>query len=71
MSVEAATIVGRGLPAEGARAKGIEFKAVQVWEDIPRISVPQAWTVCGSPAYTLAARSIVDQIARHDAGGAS
>jgi len=31
---------------------------------IPRISVPQAWTVCGSPAYTQAARSMVEQIAR-------
>jgi L-ascorbate metabolism protein UlaG (beta-lactamase superfamily) len=30
------TIVGRGLPPEGARASGIDFKAVQVWEDIPR-----------------------------------
>ena len=30
------TIVGRGLPAEGATARGIRFRAVQVWEDIPR-----------------------------------
>lgn len=35
-------------------------------KDIPRISIPQAWTVCGSPAYTDAARSIVAQIARID-----
>ena len=34
--------------------------------DIPRISIPQAWTVCGSPAYTQAARSMTAQIARHD-----
>ena len=34
--------------------------------DIPRISVPQAWTVCGSPAYTQAARSMAEQIARLD-----
>lgn len=34
--------------------------------DIPRISVPQAWTVCGSPAYTQAARSMAAQIARID-----
>lgn len=34
--------------------------------DIPRISVPQAWTVCGSPAYTQAARSMTAQIARID-----
>jgi iron complex transport system substrate-binding protein len=33
---------------------------------IPRISIPQAWTVCGSPAYTAAARSITAQIARID-----
>lgn len=36
--------------------------------DIPRISVPQAWTVCGSPAYTEAARSLAAQIARRDGG---
>src|SRR5262245_47684290 len=30
------TIVGRGLPAAGVRASGIVFRAVQVWEDIPR-----------------------------------
>ena len=35
-------------------------------KDIPRISVPQAWTVCGSPAYTQAARSMAAQIARID-----
>ena len=34
--------------------------------DIPRISIPQAWTVCGSPAYARAARSMAAQIARHD-----
>jgi iron complex transport system substrate-binding protein len=32
---------------------------------IPRISIPQAWSVCGSPAYVLAARGIAEQIARH------
>jgi iron complex transport system substrate-binding protein len=31
---------------------------------IPRISMPQAWTVCGGPAYVTAARSIAEQIAR-------
>ena len=35
-------------------------------KDIPRISIPQAWTVCGSPAYTQAARSMTAQIARID-----
>lgn len=32
---------------------------------IPRISIPQAWTVCGSPAYVLAARGMAEQLARH------
>lgn len=34
---------------------------------IPRISIPQAWTVCGSPAYVLAARGMAEQVARHEA----
>ena len=29
-----------------------------------RISIPQAWTVCGTPAYVTAARSIATQIAK-------
>ena len=33
---------------------------------IPRISMPQAWTVCGGPAYVTAARSIADQLSAHD-----
>lgn len=37
-------------------------------KDIPRISIPQAWTVCGSPAYTQAARSMAAQIVRIDGG---
>lgn len=37
-------------------------------KDIPRISIPQAWTVCGSPAYVQAARSMTAQIARIDGG---
>ena len=31
---------------------------------IPRISIPQAWTVCGSPAYVDAARGMAQQLAR-------
>ncbi|MBQ1498385.1 MAG: ABC transporter substrate-binding protein [Sphingomonas sp.] len=31
---------------------------------IPRISIPQAWTVCGSPAYVDAARGMARQLAR-------
>jgi iron complex transport system substrate-binding protein len=33
---------------------------------IPRIYLPQAWTVCGSPAYVQAARTLAEQIQRHD-----
>lgn len=46
--------------------QGSEMLHHPALKDIPRISVPQAWTVCGSPAYTQAARSIAAQIARID-----
>jgi len=29
-----------------------------VLRDIARISLPQAWTVCGGPAYVQAARAL-------------
>lgn len=32
---------------------------------IPRISLPQAWTVCGGPAYVLAAKRLTDALAKH------
>ncbi len=44
--------------------QGSEMLHHPALKDIPRISVPQAWTVCGSPAYTQAARSLAEQIAR-------
>ncbi|WP_439567891.1 ABC transporter substrate-binding protein [Sphingopyxis sp.] len=44
--------------------QGSEMLHHPALKDIPRISVPQAWTVCGSPAYTQAARSMADQIMR-------
>lgn len=44
--------------------QGSEMLHHPALKDIPRISVPQAWTVCGSPAYTAAARSMAEQIAR-------
>lgn len=44
--------------------QGSEMLHHPALKDIPRISVPQAWTVCGSPAYTQAARSMVEHIAR-------
>lgn len=50
--------------------QGSEMLHHPALDGIPRISVPQAWTVCGSPAYVDAARSIAAQIARID-GAAS
>lgn len=46
--------------------QGSEMLHHPALKDIPRISIPQAWTVCGSPAYTQAARSMAAQIARID-----
>lgn len=50
--------------------QGSEMLHHPALKDIPRISVPQAWTVCGSPAYTHAARSLTVQIAKLDGDGA-
>ncbi|MDO9370292.1 MAG: ABC transporter substrate-binding protein [Sphingopyxis sp.] len=49
--------------------QGSEMLHHPALRDIPRISVPQAWTVCGSPAYTQAARSMVAQIIRLEEKG--
>jgi len=43
--------------------QGTEMLHHPALRDIPRIRLPQAWTVCGGPAYTRAARSLVAQIA--------
>jgi iron complex transport system substrate-binding protein len=48
--------------------QGSEMLHHPALKNIPRISIPQAWTVCGSPEYTVAARSIVAQIAAIDGG---
>jgi iron complex transport system substrate-binding protein len=42
--------------------QGTEMLHHRALADIPRISVPQAWTVCGGPAYVLAARRIVARL---------
>ncbi len=42
--------------------QGTEMLHHPILRDIARIHVPQAWTVCGGPAYVLAASSIVAQI---------
>lgn len=49
--------------------QGSEMLHHPALRDIPRISVSEAWTVCGSPAYADAARSIARQIERIDGGG--
>jgi iron complex transport system substrate-binding protein len=35
---------------------------------IPRLSIPEAWTVCGSPAYVRAARGLAEQMAANRNG---
>lgn len=48
--------------------QGTEMLHHPALRGIARISIPQAWTVCGSPAYVTAARSMAEQIAAHEAG---
>jgi iron complex transport system substrate-binding protein len=45
--------------------QGTEMLHHPALKGIPRISIPQAWTVCGGPAYVKAARSMADQMAGH------
>lgn len=45
--------------------QGSEMLHHPALKDIPRISIPQAWTVCGSPAYAQAARGMAEQIAQN------
>lgn len=45
--------------------QGTEMLHHPALRDIPRIYLPQAWTVCGGPAYVQAARSLAAQVARH------
>ena len=44
--------------------QGTEMLHHPVMKDIPRLRVPEAWTVCGGPAYVDAARSLAEQIVR-------
>jgi len=34
-------------------------------DGIARLRLPQAWTVCGGPAYVRAARSLIQQLQNH------
>lgn len=45
--------------------QGTEMLHHPALRDIPRIRLPQAWTVCGGPAYVQAARSLVAQIGQY------
>ncbi|OYX16706.1 MAG: iron ABC transporter [Sphingomonadales bacterium 32-67-7] len=42
--------------------QGTEMLHHPALRDIPRIALPQAWTVCGGPAYIRAAQSLAAQI---------
>lgn len=44
------------------RDQGTEMLHHPALRDIPRLRLPQAWTVCGGPAYVRAAQSLVAQI---------
>jgi iron complex transport system substrate-binding protein len=43
--------------------QGTEMLHHPLLKDIPRLRLPQAWTVCGGPAYVLAAEGLVRQLA--------
>jgi len=44
--------------------QGTEMLAHPVLRGSVRLSLPQAWTVCGGPAYVLAAASLAEQLGR-------
>lgn len=44
--------------------QGTELLHHPLLADIPRLRLPQAWTVCGGPAYVRAAASLVEQLNR-------
>jgi iron complex transport system substrate-binding protein len=43
--------------------QGTEMLHHPVLKDMPRLRIPQAWTVCGGPAYVLAAKALAAQLA--------
>jgi iron complex transport system substrate-binding protein len=42
--------------------QGTEMIHHPILRDIPRVAIPQAWTVCGGPAYVKAAKALAAQI---------
>ncbi len=55
-------IVEDGAAAEDQGTEMLRHPALAA---IPRLALPQAWTVCGGPAYVLAARRLVAELQRH------
>jgi iron complex transport system substrate-binding protein len=49
---------------EHVNDQGSEMLHHPALADIPRIAIPQSWTVCGGPAYVRAARAIAAALAR-------
>lgn len=45
--------------------QGTEMLHHPILDHIQRLHIPQAWTVCGGPAYILAAESLVRQLDAH------
>jgi iron complex transport system substrate-binding protein len=43
--------------------QGTEMLHHPALDRIPRLHLPEAWTVCGSPAYVQAAQGLVRQVA--------
>lgn len=48
--------------------QGTEMLHHPLLRSIPRLKLPQAWTVCGGPAYVLAARSLARQLEQQPFG---
>jgi iron complex transport system substrate-binding protein len=42
--------------------QGTEMLHHPILKDIPRLRVPEAWTVCGGPAYVRAVRTLTEQL---------
>jgi iron complex transport system substrate-binding protein len=49
---------------DDVRDQGTEMLHHPALRSIPRISLPEAWTVCGGPAYVRAAQAIARQLPR-------
>ena len=45
--------------------QGTEMLHHPALDSIPRLHIPEAWTVCGGPAYVKAARTLSEQLRRY------